>query len=84
MQHLTVESWLEQYCRWQRLDWQKLSSPEKSQVLRQVPCTLRCWRIGDAVDGQLGKPCVECGFPIKDLLLKDPETVWALLDSPIV
>jgi hypothetical protein len=61
---MTVTEWLTEFLREQNLDWEKLSPGERTSVLIQIPCNVRCWRVGGAVDTTPGKPCPECGSPV--------------------
>lgn len=58
-----VDRWIEDFLRKNRLDWESLSDRDRGIIVRRIPCTIRCWRIGDAVEVEPGKPCPECGRP---------------------
>lgn len=60
---MTGEEWVEAYCEKQGLVWGDLTIPEQRGILQSIPCTVRCWRVGEPVDGKPGDPCDECGRP---------------------
>lgn len=60
---MTGEEWVATYCEKYGLKWEELSIPEKRGILMSIPCTVRCWRVGEPVEGEPGEPCDECGRP---------------------
>lgn len=61
---MTGEEWVAQYCAKQGYDWDTLSPGIKASITREIPCSVRCWRVGEPVDSPPGSPCVECGRPV--------------------
>jgi len=53
--------WVAEFCKRQGLDWEQLSKGERFLITREVPCNIRCWRIGGAVTVAPGEKCPECG-----------------------
>lgn len=58
---MTDDEWIGNYCKARGLDWSTLSCVERTRITMFVPCSIRCWRIGGAVDVAPDKPCPECG-----------------------
>lgn len=55
-----AEAWIRDYCERRGLNPDALSLGEQLRLAMQVPCTIRCWRVGDAVILENGR-CPECG-----------------------
>lgn len=60
---MTGEEWVATYCEKFNLKWEELSIPERRRITCSIPCAIRCWRVGVAVEGKPGEPCEECGSP---------------------
>jgi hypothetical protein len=73
-----AQLWVMQFCEANQLVWDELSPFEKLQVTRQVPCKVRCWRVGAPVDTTPGEPCPECGQMVPT------PTVWEHVTNPQV
>lgn len=58
---MTGEEWVDNFCRKRGLDWDKLSFADQRDITRAIPCTIRCWRVGQAVNVEPGRTCPECG-----------------------
>jgi hypothetical protein len=81
---MTVEQWLGRFCDEHDLQWEALSKGQQFQLMMRVPCTIRCFRIGGAVDPmRVGDRCPECGRPHEEDPF-EPKTFWERLDSPPV
>ena len=53
--------WVAKFCEAHGLDWEQLTKAERFKVTMQVPCTIRCWRVGGPVEVGPGERCPECG-----------------------
>jgi hypothetical protein len=75
---VTAEHWLDGYLEANGIDWDKLTKGEQFKITMLVPCSIRCFRVGGAVDVKPGEECPECGKE-RPLL-----TVWERLleDNP--
>lgn len=71
--------WVESFLKNHGLTWDALSPGQQTQVLRAMPCTIRCWRIGAPCDVLPGDPCPECGK-----VLPKQATFFKRLDNPLV
>ena len=73
----SVTEWLTAYFRIQGIDPDKARDEDVVKAARQIPCSVRCWRIGEPVDVKVGEPCPECGKPYKGdrLPLNDVERI---------
>ena len=58
---IQAQEWIGRYCAKHNIDWENLSVGERTRVAMLCPCTIRCWRVGQAVDVSPGEPCPECG-----------------------
>jgi hypothetical protein len=63
-----AEAWVNDFCVNQGITWDKLTPGQQFSVLRAVPCTVRCARIGEPVEVAPGEDCPECGKPHPPLL----------------
>lgn len=61
---MTPEGWVAKFCDDHGLEWDKLDVADRRAVLRAIPCNVRCWRVGVAVETKPGEPCSECGHPV--------------------
>lgn len=61
--------WIHAQCEAHGVTWKTLSLAEQRDLTRAIPCNLRCWRVGGAVDTTPGQPCPECGRPVPHLSL---------------
>jgi len=83
MAYITGEEWLAKYCVDNDIDPNKLSTAELFQLSMHVPCTVRCFRVGGSVDGEVGEKCPECGRVLKEDPYK-PKSSWDRLAEPVV
>lgn len=58
---IQAQEWLARFCEENGIDWDKLTLGERTQVTMQVPCPIRCWRVGGSVNVAVGEECPECG-----------------------
>jgi len=58
---MTAEEWIAAYCKAKKFDWQKMTVGQQLQVTKRVPCTIRCFRVGQPIDVPVGEACPECG-----------------------
>jgi hypothetical protein len=56
-----VGEFLKEKCQEFGVKWEDLTAGQRFQMAMLVPCTLRCFRVGGAVDVKLGEKCPECG-----------------------
>lgn len=64
--HERINNWVKAFCSQHGLseaDWGNLSAGKQFQVLRSVPCNIRCFRVGEDVFVKRGEECSECGTP---------------------
>lgn len=57
---VSAEEWLEKYCDTNAIDWDKATPVERFKLTMQVPCHIRCFRVGCPVSRR-GEACPECG-----------------------
>lgn len=53
--------WIEQWARENSVDLDALSGGQWFVVAMQVPCSIRCWRVGVSIPVGLNEKCPECG-----------------------
>jgi hypothetical protein len=53
--------WLDAFIEKRGIDKDNLSKAEWFLLAMEIPCTIRCWRIGEPVDVKPGEKCPECG-----------------------
>jgi len=53
--------WLDTYIAAKEMDRDRLTKADWFLLTREVPCEIRCWRIGEAVEVSPGESCPECG-----------------------
>lgn len=53
--------WIAAYCERHGLDWEQLTKGERFGIGMLVPCEIRCFRVGVAIDVKPGEKCPECG-----------------------
>lgn len=58
-----ITAWIIAFCERNNIEWDKLSGVDKNRIAREMPCNVRCWRVGVPVETTPGKPCAECGHP---------------------
>ena len=68
-----AEKWLNAYIERNGIDFRALTKGQLCILSREVPCTIRCWRISLPVDVKPGEVCPECGK------LVPPRTAWEKL-----
>lgn len=56
-----VGEFLKEKCREFGVEWKDLTAGQRFQMAMLVPCTLRCFRVGGAVEVKIGEKCPECG-----------------------
>ena len=61
---MTGKEWMAGYLSQHDIDWDKLTAAERFKLTMLIPCTIRCFRIGDAVDVKPGEDCPECGHEV--------------------
>lgn len=70
---MTTLEWVRNYCRTEGIDWSALTPGQRFQVTRLIPCSIRCFRVGEPVEVGPGQTCPECGKP-------EPQVIsWALI-----
>jgi hypothetical protein len=63
-----ADRWLDAYCKSSGITWEKLTAAERFQVTMLVPCTIRCFRVGDVVEVAVGERCPECGTVLQPVM----------------
>jgi len=58
---LAAREWLGRWLDQHHIVWDALTAAQQFLLTRQIPCSVRCWRIGGPVDVKPGDPCSECG-----------------------
>lgn len=53
--------WLDAYIERNKIDRDSLTKADWFLLTRKIPCSIRCWWIGEPVDVKPGEPCPECG-----------------------
>lgn len=64
--------WLEAWAVEEKVDLKSFSPFQWFTAAMKVPCYIRCWRVGDAVEMDANSRCPECGK-------ENVVTRWALL-----
>lgn len=59
-----ASKWLMVFLEKNAIDWTSLSQAQKFLLMREIPCPIRCWRVGGPVDVQPGEVCPECGSTV--------------------
>lgn len=77
MDDLEAREWLGAWLERRGFDWEKLTPAERFLLTREIPCFIRCWRVGVAVDVKPGERCSECGK------LCPKPTFWEKLPLPV-
>lgn len=62
---IQAQEWISRHCEQYGIDWDNLNTVARTEVVRLVPCPIRCWRVGAPVDVAVGEKCPECGRPNK-------------------
>ena len=57
---MTGPEWVNDFCKAHDLDWTKLTAGDRFKITMLVPCAIRCFRVGEAVDVRPGDVCPEC------------------------
>lgn len=70
-------AWLETFLARRKITWEKLSTAEQFLMTREIPCSIRCWRVGGAVTVRPGEECPECGKT------QPVQTLWEKLDHDL-
>jgi hypothetical protein len=73
----SLEEWLTTYLTRQGIDPSTATDRAIVQAARHIPCSIRCWRIGQPVEVKEGEPCPECGKPYEgdNLPLRDVDRI---------
>jgi hypothetical protein len=53
--------WLEAWAAEEKVDLTSFSPGQRFVAAMKVPCSIRCWRVGDAVEVEPNSRCPECG-----------------------
>jgi len=56
-----AREWLGRWLERNHIDWDTLTKAQQFLLTREIPCSVRCWRVGGPVDVRAGDPCSECG-----------------------
>jgi len=61
--------WLDKYTLDNKIERDNLTPAQWFHLVMQVPCSIRCWRIGQPVTVKPGEVCPECGKlqPVPDV-----------------
>lgn len=58
---LAAREWLAKWLERQGIQWDNLTAAQQFLAAREIPCSIRCWRVGGPVDVKPGDVCPECG-----------------------
>ena len=72
-----VREWLAEFIEREGIEYDKLSQGQKFMLMHEIPCSIRCFRVGGPVDVRRGEPCPECGA-VEPLL-----TSWEIIPLPV-
>ena len=61
---LPAREWLRGFLDHHGIKWDTLTKAQQFLMTREIPCTIRCWRVGGPVDVRPGEECSECGKPV--------------------
>ena len=56
-----ARAWLEERLKENTLQLEDLSAGQRLQLVMQVPCSIRCWRVGVSIEIGSDGLCPECG-----------------------
>jgi hypothetical protein len=70
---MTAEEWLDAFLKARCIDWEKLTPGQRFKITMMIPCSIRCFRVGGAVDVGPGEVCSECGTK------QDLPTSWDMI-----
>jgi hypothetical protein len=75
--HTAARAWLAEFIERNGIKYEELSQSQKFLLMREIPCSIRCWRVGVSIPTRPGQPCDECGKvePLK--------TSWEIIPLPV-
>jgi hypothetical protein len=76
-ENLAAREWLQKFIEDNQIDYDALSPSQRFLLMREIPCNIRCWRVGGAVTTVGGEPCPECGSPVPK------PTAWDKIPLPV-
>lgn len=74
---LAARKWLGEWLDKNHIDWDTLSPAQRFLLTREIPCSIRCWRVGGPVTVKPGDPCSECGK------VEPKPTFWEHIPLPV-
>jgi len=74
---LAAREWLAKWLDRHGLVWDTLTKAQQFLLMSEIPCSIRCWRVGGSVDVKPGEVCDECGKTQPKL------TFWEQLPFPV-
>ena len=74
---LKAREWLDAWLKKHGLDWETMTHAERFKATGQIPCAIRCWRVGVPTGAKPGERCDECGR------MQDKPTFWEKLPLPV-
>jgi hypothetical protein len=74
---LAAREWLARWLDRNHIKYDSLTQAQKFLLMREIPCSIRCWRVGGPVDVKPGEKCSECGH-------EEPKpTAWERIPLPV-
>jgi hypothetical protein len=74
---LKAREWLGSFLERHGIEWDSLTKAQQFLMTREIPCSIRCWRVGGPVNVKAGEPCSECGK------IEPKPTFWEHLPLPV-
>jgi hypothetical protein len=72
-----AQEWLAGWLERHHVVWDELSPAQRFLLAREIPCSVRCWRVGGPVDVKPGDKCSECGK------LEPLPSFWEMIPLPV-
>jgi hypothetical protein len=72
-----AREWLAAFLKRHEINWDGLTPAQRLLLTREIPCYVRCWRVGVSSDCKPCEVCPECGQ------LQPGRTAWEKVPLPV-